>query len=316
MILYKHLAIILLTLIFVYKSNAFGSYFYCKFNECCEEPWIINNITNLTLSLKLNVFGQHLVQNSLPKLIKGHLNNPKPLKPLVLSFHGWTGTGKTWVSKLITESLYTEGLNSKFVKFIPVPHFFRDTLRTRELAENLHHKMMRSLETCPHTLFIFEDIQYMNPRILDELVMYLNYPQPLAGIDFTKAIYIFLSNSGATKINDYAAEQFMGGRRRESISLGEMHQIISDKIYSEDGAFKNTDFVKRQVIDASIPFLPLEKGHIKDCIKRAILGRGEFPYESIIKKVLKDVRFVPEGIERFAEVGCKRIDQIITDYLE
>ena len=36
-------------------------------------------------------------------------------KPLVMSFHGWTGSGKNYVSKFIAESLFAKGMRSKFV---------------------------------------------------------------------------------------------------------------------------------------------------------------------------------------------------------
>ena len=262
------------------------------------------------------MFGQHLVQHSVPRLIRAHLDKPNPQKPLVLSFHGDIGTGKTWVSKLISESLYQQGLNSKFVKFIPVPHFFRDTLRTRETAELLHHRIMSSLDDCKQTLFIFEDIHTMDSNILDELVMYLNHPPPLLDITFTNSIYILISNSGATKINDYMTEQLVSGRDRVSITPTEMHQIISEDIYREDGAFKDTDFVRRQVIDAAIPFLPLERSHVEMCVERAITERGKTPTQYVVNKVLRDVRFVPEGLDKFSEFGCKRIDTIISDYID
>ena len=307
-----------ITIIFlsVNQSDSLTSYFHCKYNECCDEPWIINNITNLSLSLKEHVFGQHLVQSSVPKLIRAHLDNPLPQKPLVLSFHGSTGTGKSWVSRIISENLYLQGWRSKFVKHIHVPFMFRDTLRTRETAEQLHHKILSSLETCKQTLFIFDDIHTMDPKILDELVMYLNYPPPLDDIIFTKAIYLLLSNAGAPKINDYVTEQFVNDRERISLTSNEMHQIISDDIYREKGAFQETDFVRRQVIDAAIPFLPLERCHVEMCVKRAIRERGRKPTQSVVNEVLRDVRFVPEGLEKFSAAGCKRVDAIISDYLE
>lgn len=50
------------------------------------------------------------------------MSNNNPKKPLVLSLHGWTGTGKNFVSKLIAESVYVEGMHSRFV------HVFTSTL--------------------------------------------------------------------------------------------------------------------------------------------------------------------------------------------
>lgn len=43
------------------------------------------------------------------------MSNENPKKPLVLSLHGWTGTGKNFVSELIAENIFKEGMDSKYV---------------------------------------------------------------------------------------------------------------------------------------------------------------------------------------------------------
>lgn len=56
--------------------------------------------------------------------MSGFLNNPKPKKPLTLSLHGWTGTGKNFASKIIAENIYEGGLNSDYVHlFVATLHF-------------------------------------------------------------------------------------------------------------------------------------------------------------------------------------------------
>lgn len=43
---------------------------------------------------------------------------------LVMSFHGWTGGGKNYVSKFIAESIYKLGMRSRFVHvFVSTVHF-------------------------------------------------------------------------------------------------------------------------------------------------------------------------------------------------
>lgn len=49
--------------------------------------------------------------------MKTHLTK-KPSKALTLSFHGGCGTGKTYVSRIIAENLYKQGLRNKYVHFI------------------------------------------------------------------------------------------------------------------------------------------------------------------------------------------------------
>ena len=42
----------------------------------------------------------------------------------MMSFHGWTGSGKNFVTKFVAESLFEKGLASKFVHlFVSTLHF-------------------------------------------------------------------------------------------------------------------------------------------------------------------------------------------------
>ena len=52
------------------------------------------------------------------------MNNNNTQKPLVLSLHGRTGTGKNFAARLIAENIYSLGMDSKFVHvFAPQHHF-------------------------------------------------------------------------------------------------------------------------------------------------------------------------------------------------
>ncbi len=82
------------------------------------------SFSELALALNKQLYGQHLVRNTVVAAIRGHLDNPDPPHPLVISFHGPTGTGKNYVSKLVAGSLYKEGLKSKYVHLkIATRHF-------------------------------------------------------------------------------------------------------------------------------------------------------------------------------------------------
>ena len=82
-------------------------------------------------NLEAKVYGQHLVKNSVVKTLKAHLKYP-PQKALVLSFQGWTGTGKNLVAKLIADSLYTKGIKSSYVHTLSATkHFSRHELTAK-----------------------------------------------------------------------------------------------------------------------------------------------------------------------------------------
>lgn len=74
--------------------------------------------------LKEEVFGQHIATKLIARQIEAHLTNPSPSKPLVMSFHGWTGNGKNHVAYLIAKSLYKSEVKSPFYHhFMSTAHF-------------------------------------------------------------------------------------------------------------------------------------------------------------------------------------------------
>ena len=72
----------------------------------------------MSASLNQQVYGQHLVIKAVVRHVKAHFSNNDPSKALALSFHGGTGTGKNYVSRIIAQHVYKEGMRSKFVHMI------------------------------------------------------------------------------------------------------------------------------------------------------------------------------------------------------
>ena len=68
--------------------------FLCQMTECCRAHWIHPNLTLLETRLAENVFGQHLVTTLVTRAVRDHVRKSVPKKALVMSFHGWTGSGK------------------------------------------------------------------------------------------------------------------------------------------------------------------------------------------------------------------------------
>ena len=82
------------------------------------------NVSKFEEQFDASVFGQHIVKNLVIRALKTHLRKQNPQKSLVMSFHGWTGTGKNFVARFVAKSLFRKGLESDFVKvFISTVHF-------------------------------------------------------------------------------------------------------------------------------------------------------------------------------------------------
>ena len=78
----------------------------------------------LSRDLQTKLHGQHLAQSVVLKAIQGFINNPESNKPLTLSFHGWSGTGKNFVARIIADNLYRDGVKSECVRLFIAPFHF------------------------------------------------------------------------------------------------------------------------------------------------------------------------------------------------
>lgn len=112
--------------------------------------------SGLEVDLGKKLFGQHIASRIILKAVNGFINNDNPKKPLVLSLHGWTGTGKNFVSKLIADNLYKEGMQSSFV------HVFTSELHFPHAKEietyKVGKKNLNHLLTC-----LIYDFLYIEP---------------------------------------------------------------------------------------------------------------------------------------------------------
>eukprot|EP00063_Salmo_salar_P008723 XP_013983558.1 PREDICTED: torsin-1B-like [Salmo salar] len=79
-------------------------------------------MNGLEVALDQKLIGQHVASRVVHKAVTGFMNNKNPKKPLVLSLHGCSGTGKNFVSQLIAENIYKEGMASSFI------HHFQSTV--------------------------------------------------------------------------------------------------------------------------------------------------------------------------------------------
>uniref|UniRef100_A0A8C6ZK04 Torsin family 3 member A n=1 Tax=Nothoprocta perdicaria TaxID=30464 RepID=A0A8C6ZK04_NOTPE len=102
------------------------SAWYCSFGSCgaTGDCRVLNNVTGLESELNGQLHGQHLAGEVVLRAVRGFLQKPQPEKALVLSFHGWSGTGKNFVARMVASHLYRDGLRSECVRtFISLFHF-------------------------------------------------------------------------------------------------------------------------------------------------------------------------------------------------
>lgn len=293
---------------------------YCQYYECCGPNWIYTNITALSQKIQSKLYGQPLVSKILIKHFSARMAMTPP-KALSLSFHGGTGTGKTLVSKMIAESIFKRGMGSKYVHLISST---KDIAYKRTLIQYknaLKERIENGVKQCPQSLFIFDEIDKTLPGVLDIVTPYIDYLDHLDGIDYRYSIFIFLSNTGGVDILKQSLAH-------TNIGLKEMERIISKSALKTKGSgFYDSAIISKHLITSFVPFNPLEKKHVRECIKDVLLtryfkefnARKNIPEELVIK-IAAELNYFPEDTGLFSMTGCKRVpekvDYVMIDYTD
>jgi len=279
----------------------------CQFGECCGQPWVRPNITRLEESLKENVFGQHLVSSLVPRSLRAHLKKKEPQKALVLSFHGWTGAGKNYVAKFIAEALYREGLASSFVHlFISTLHFphpdMADLYRLR-----VQDWIRGNVTRCEASLFIFDEVDKMPPGMIDGIKPFIDHHSSVEGVDFRRAIFLFLSNTGGREITREALGVWEAGRPREAIEYRDLEHLVHRGAFNELGGLHHSALIDSSLIDVYLPFLPLERRHVRLCVEREAARRNITLGAAQVSEVADSLVYWPTQSRLYSTTGCKRV---------
>ncbi|XP_066147578.1 torsin-1A-like [Euwallacea fornicatus] len=291
---------------------------WCYINECCNKDWINFKRARLQGNLTKYLFGQPFVDAAVNALA-AHYNPYFPSsKALTLSFHGMTGVGKNFVSKFIVDSIYRKGFKSKYVhQFIGRMHFSeqKDVKQNKEL---LHGWLKGNISDCPQQLIIFDEVDKMVPDILNSIKPIIDNRDDVEGVDYSKAIFIFLSNTGAHIINEHYHDlYFKEGKAREEMKISDFETFIEKVAFNEQGGFENCDLINHNLIDHYIPFLPLEEKHVIKCIKNEfMLWSVANPAQEHVEEILQDIQWGPEETKIFSKTGCRRLGQKVATLVD
>nr|CUU98781.1 hypothetical transcript [Hymenolepis microstoma] len=286
----------------------------CTFGECCSKALHFNS-ENFRTNLTNMLYGQHIAIERLYYHAKAHMENPNPSRSLVLSLHGFTGIGKNYAKTILASNLYVRGEKSKFYHFFDatVDFLFKDSI------EFYKHQVITTIkdkvQQCPYSMFVFDEVHKMPPGILDALVPFLGHTESIGGVDYRKAIYVFIGNSGGLHINQYVLKTIQSGKNRVSIQYGDLRNELVSAIYSSEG-LGLSDLFSKHLVTAVIPFLPLQEVHVRSCIRYAAKHLGVEATEEMINFVLSELDWEPEGTRLFSTSGCKLVYDKIGFFLQ
>ena len=289
--------------------NFIGKWVYCHFNECCKPRWTNHTPHEIASTFKDTLIGQHLVEKIVAKSVYKHVIKNDPDKALVLSFHGWTGCGKNFVADIVAKHIYKEGVKSKYITKYIAGNDFPNKENIKVYKEKLKSDIIRKTTNCERSLFVFDEIEKMPPGLLDVLKPFVDHHREINGINYRKNIFIFIGNTGGEEVNREVFRHFRAGHSREEITSKQMEKILSTDAFNNEGGLKDANILLANLVDFFVPFLPMEREHVKQCVRAELLRRDEHETvdEKIVNKVAEEMEYFPSVSPIFCSSGCKRV---------
>ena len=279
----------------------------CKLTECCGGDWIRPELPQLEETLEENLFGQHLVTTIVTRAVRAHVRKKEPKKALVMSFHGWTGSGKNFVAKFVVESLFKLGLASQYVHlFISTLHFPNQD-QTDIYKLNVQDWIRGNISECQQSVFIFDEIDKMPGGMIDAIKPFIDHHDLVGGLNFRRSIFIFLSNTGGRDITKETHKMWQKGRRREDLLYTDLEKLINDGAFNELGGLHHSSVIDSSLIDVYVPFLPLERQHVRRCVIKEAKDRNLTMTEEDIMGIVDSLSYWPSDTKLYSTTGCKRI---------
>ena len=173
-----------------------------------------------------------------------------------------------------------------------------------------------NVTNCPQSLFVFDEVDKMPAGVLDGIRAYLDYIDRVDGVDYRRAIFIFLSNTGGKEITKKVHDVWLKGEmKREELTVRDFERLVELGAFNEGGeraaeekrslllnnnfkvviidrlllyirllrslsggGLKNSHLIEKNLIDVFVPFLPMEKRHVRLCADK------EFKKQRLVPK--------------------------------
>ena len=262
------------------------------------------NMTDIKIALAKRVFGQHIAVEQVVKSLEDFLGADMADMPLVLSFHGWTGIGKNHISNIIAEHL-----PDTCVQRIIIPLHFPHNGPEYTNGKRLHDRIIQhsSSSTCCLTLFVVDDVEKADTDMVTGLKMAIHNITNMSrqSEQPSTVIVLLLSDTAGTAINRYLLKWIEDGNRREAVTVEDVVSVL-DSLPADNWM---RDMNEEGLITQLVPFLPLEREHVYQCLLRytSSINQDTQSQHVRVQQALDSLSYLPENTNLFSKSGCKKI---------
>lgn len=296
-VFYCILYMFLLAVIIVGGIVVVGQYRNLEEGACRYAQYI--NVSEVQDNLEREVYGQHVAINVISENLKQFMSNQQLSAPLVLSFHGWTGVGKNHVSDILARS-FSPGSVHKIILPLHYPH----SDESERYSQELNRTIMNKVRPCSKQLFVIDDLDKASWDVVPALRTVLEEVNKKK-LSHSSVVFVLLSSTGSTDINLYTLRWLSSGGDRHAMS----HDILKEVLLAHDSW--HSHFYNEGLITDLVPFLPLEKQHVQQCVVQDLKDKGKEVKDSLVEEVANDLTYFPRENPLFSTSGCRKVTSVV-----
>ncbi|XP_052792740.1 torsin-1A-like [Mya arenaria] len=208
--------------------------------------------------------------------------------------------------------MYAKGMSSQYVHYFSATKDFMHEGKLEGYKHTTEQHIVAAMQACPQSLFIFDEMDKMPSGIMNVMKPYLEYNQPVEGTDYRRSVFIFLSNIGRNQIANALLDHMQQYKERYTLKIRDLEEIVRLPSCDLESTFKKSVCVRSSPISAFIPFLPLERRHVEQCIINGLFEKGYYQYgfqidNDTVKQIADEMTYFPENTRLFSTTGCKRV---------
>uniref|UniRef100_A0A8C8STE0 Torsin family 4 member A n=1 Tax=Pelusios castaneus TaxID=367368 RepID=A0A8C8STE0_9SAUR len=256
------------------------------------------DVDGLEKTMHREVFGQKLAVERIMELLKDYLATHIHNKPLVISFNGPTGVGKSHVGRLLAKH-FRSVMDNDFVLQYFVMHHCPNKESTPacqlDLSEKISDMVTRAEIEEKIPLFILDEVELMSPGLLETLSRFF---QPNQTNEFLNAIYILISNIGGNEITKFVLQNVSTDLLHQQRKIKELLYIIQPLLTNLNPLWTSAEI---------IPFLLLEKNHVVNCFLEEMMREGLYPDQGHIESLAGQLSYYSTGDREYSITGCKQV---------
>lgn len=261
--------------------------------------------------LHQNLFGQPIAVKEISSHIDRFLLSSNNETSLVMSFHGGVGVGKSFSSRLLSDYFFSSDQKSSCVSTFCVP--LHHSWSSKDSRSSLQDWLEPREADCDFRILIIDSLGGDTPCSLVSLLQD-SIRSLVEGNLNKKHIVVMTTDIAALRIHDVSLK-YQEGNKKDVLAIEHFSYPIKHSWEAIDEFLQQNSEEKCHfsgfinILNLTVPFLPLERRHIKHCAERDATNKGMILSDGQLNWVADQVSYFPRSWPVFSESGCKLVSQ-------